>query len=137
MLRLFLRAGHRRGTTLSTATYMYDSVYLYSQKSTSYRNTEHSTSTVSKILMTPGCLNVLNFRTAFRANGSHVLFFWVSNANMLHSEPSSLNSEAVRSVRTWLISMHAHPFRSVVKGPDRAVIHRHYLTKIIGKRGPF
>lgn len=47
------------------------------------------TSTVSYTLITPGCLNVRSFRTAFRASGKRGLFARESKVNMLHLEPSS------------------------------------------------
>lgn len=47
------------------------------------------TSIVSKTLITPGCLKVLDLRTAFFANGSRDLFAATSNMKTLHAEPSS------------------------------------------------
>ena len=47
------------------------------------------TSIVSKTLMTPGCLKVLDLRTAFFAKGSRDLFAAISNVKTLHAEPSS------------------------------------------------
>lgn len=50
---------------------------------------QHRTSIVSRTLMTPGCRNVRDFRTAFRARGRRDLLVAMSKVKMLHEEPSS------------------------------------------------
>lgn len=44
---------------------------------------------VSKTLITPGCRNVLDLRTAFFARGRRDLFALISNTKTLQAEPSS------------------------------------------------
>lgn len=53
------------------------------------------TSTVSKTLITPGCLRVRSFRTAFFASGRRDLLATASNEKMLQAEPSSYTSGAI------------------------------------------
>jgi hypothetical protein len=55
------------------------------------------TSIVSRTLITPGCRNVLDLRTAFFARGRRDLFALMSNAKTLQAEPSSYTSHDIVS----------------------------------------
>lgn len=50
------------------------------------------TSTVSSTFITPGCLSVRSFLTAFRARGSRDLLALMSKEKMLQLEPSSYST---------------------------------------------
>jgi hypothetical protein len=60
---------------------------------------------VSKTLITPGCLSVLNLRTAFFASGRRDLFALISKENTLQEEPSSYSTRRSDSLAIELSRM--------------------------------
>jgi hypothetical protein len=63
------------------------------------------TSTVSKTLITPGCLKVRSFLAAFRARGRRDLLALMSNENMLQLEPSSCRLQSASVFRFAVLSL--------------------------------
>lgn len=76
---------------------------------------------VSKTLITPGCRNVLDLRTAFFARGRRDLFAWISNAKTLQIDPSSycLRNISHSSSLIGRDQKPPYPFRTVVQSPNR------------------
>lgn len=122
---------HVKGTNRSVAMYMYVSVCKIAQHASSSRLCPSiPTSTVSKTLITPGCLRVRNLRRALRARGRRDLLADMSKENTLHLEASSCHN--ISQTAEYVCCRGAYSLSSIVQSPD-GLVKIHLGIEGIGK----